>query len=227
MITVRRSYDNETTKGGHADMVPIAPALDSYLRDALDESSSDLVFPWPDGSMRSPECDPEKVLRRALSHAGLVERYEHSCRRCKSRGTPHLEKHEDAALRRCPACNAKLWPKAIPRPMRFHDLRHTAATLMLRAGVDAHRVQRILRHASVTTTTGTYGHLALDDLRDAVTRIGPKNLAPFADSLLTEPARALLMPEQPDNSQRENWSESPGDRTQDPRLKRPVLYQLS
>jgi len=28
--------------------------------------------------------------------------------------------------------------------MRFHDLRHTAATLMLRAGVDAHRVQRIL-----------------------------------------------------------------------------------
>jgi hypothetical protein len=101
-------------------------------------------------------------------------------------GTPHVEKHEDAVLRRCPACNAKLWPKAIPRPMRFHDLRHTAATLMLRAGVDAHRVQRILRHASVTTTTGTYGHLALDDLRDAVTRIGPKNPAPFADRLLTD-----------------------------------------
>ena len=65
--------------------------------------------------------------------------------------------------------------------MRFHDLRHTAATLMLRAGVDAHRVQRILRHASVTTTTGTYGHLALEDLRDAVARIGPENAAPFAD----------------------------------------------
>jgi integrase len=227
VITVRRSYDNETTKGGHADMVPIAPSLEPYLRDALDESSSDLVFPWPDGSMRSPDCDPEKVLRRALGHAGLVERYEHSCRRCKSRGTPHVEKHEDAVLRRCPACNAKLWPKAIPRPMRFHDLRHTAATLMLRAGVDAHRVQRILRHASVTTTTGTYGHLALDDLRDAVTRIGPKNLAPFADSLLTEPARASSIPEHLDDSQRKNWSESPGDRTQDPRLKRPVLYQLS
>src|SRR6266853_4240299 len=85
-------------------------------------------------------------------------------------------------------CGAKLWPKAIPRPMRFHDLRHTAATLMLRAGVDAHRVQRILRHASVTTTTGTYGHLALEDLRDAVSRIGP---APFADSLLTQASRAL------------------------------------
>jgi hypothetical protein len=65
---------------------------------------------------------------------------------------------------------------------------------MLRAGVDAHRVQRILRHASVTTTTGTYGHLAVDELRDAVARIGPNNTAPFADSLLTDPARALPAP---------------------------------
>jgi site-specific recombinase XerD len=54
---------------------------------------------------------------------------------------------------------------------------------MLRAGVDAHRVQRILAQASVTTT-GTYGHLVLEDLRDTVSRIGP---APFADSLLTDP----------------------------------------
>src|SRR5438105_6709354 len=99
MITVRRSYDRETTKGGHADVIPVARALDAYLQAAIEESPSDLVFPWPDGSMRSPECDPEKVLRRALGHAGLVERYDHSCRRCKSRGTPHVEKHEDAAPR--------------------------------------------------------------------------------------------------------------------------------
>jgi excisionase family DNA binding protein len=178
------------------------------------------VQAFPDGSMRSPECDPQKALRRALARAGLVERYEHICRRCKSRGTPYAETHEDADVRRCPTCSAKLWPKAIPRPMRFHDLRHTAATLMLRAGVDAHRVQRILRHASVTTTTGTYGHLALEDLRDAVNRIGP---ASFADTLLTEPTRALPAPkvraeslgpiERPEG-------EPPGSRTQDPRLKR-------
>jgi hypothetical protein len=111
--------------------------------------------------------------------------------------------------------------------MRFHDLRHTAATLMLRAGVDAHRVQRILRHASVTTTTGTYGHLALKDLRDAVSRIGP---APFADSLLTAAPKALPAPKRTEDLPSENQvfrSEPPGDRTQDPRLKRPVLYQLS
>ncbi len=227
MITVRCSYDRETTKGGHADVIPIAPALAPYLQAAIDASPSDLVFPWDDGSMRSPECDPEKVLRRALARAGLVERYEHSCRRCKSRGTPYVERHADAALRRCPACGAKLWPKAIPRPMRFHDLRHTAATLMLRAGVDAHRVQRILRHASVTTTTGTYGHLALEDLREAVSRIGP---APFADSLLTAAPKALPAPKRTEdftNAIETLQSEPRGDRTHDPRLKRPVLYQLS
>src|SRR5436190_1299660 len=78
LITVRCSYDSETTKGGHADVIPIAPALAPYLQAAIDSSPSDLVFPWPDGSMRSPECDPEKVLRRALARAGLVERYDHS-----------------------------------------------------------------------------------------------------------------------------------------------------
>src|SRR6266478_8961736 len=61
-----------------------------------------------------------------------------------------------------------LWPKAIPRKMRFHDLRHTTATLLLRAGVDAHRVQRLLRHRDVRTTTGIYGHLDVEDLRAAV-----------------------------------------------------------
>jgi hypothetical protein len=52
--------------------------------------------------------------------------------------------------------------------MRFHDLRHSAATLLLRAGVDLHRVQRILRHRDVKLTTGTYAHLLVEDLRAAV-----------------------------------------------------------
>ncbi|MFC1612096.1 tyrosine-type recombinase/integrase [Myxococcota bacterium] len=50
----------------------------------------------------------------------------------------------------------------------MHDLRHSAATVLLRAGVDAHRVQRILRHTSVTTTTGTYAHMHAEDLREAM-----------------------------------------------------------
>jgi len=68
----------------------------------------------------------------------------------------------------------RMWPKAIPRHVTFHGLRHTTATLLLRAGVDPHRVQRILRHRDVRTTTKTYAHLLTEDLRGAV------NLLPAA-----------------------------------------------
>src|SRR5258707_10351310 len=72
----------------------------------------------------------------------------------------------------------RLWPRAVPRPIRFHDLRHSAATLMLRAGVDPHRVQRILRHSDVRTTTGVYGHLLVEDLRSAINSIAPSAMLP-------------------------------------------------
>src|SRR5262249_36271647 len=84
-------------------------------------------------------------------------------------------------LRTCRTCGMKVWPRAIPRPMRFHDLRHSAATLLLRAGVDIHRVQRILRHRDVKLTTGTYAHLQVEDLRAAVDAL----------SASTEPPKSL------------------------------------
>ena len=56
-------------------------------------------------------------------------------------------------------------------PLRFHDLRHTTATLLFQAGVDPYRVQRILRHSDVRVTTMVYGHLVVDDLREAVAKL--------------------------------------------------------
>jgi integrase len=170
-ITVARSYDHDTTKGGRVATVPVAPPLMPVLRNAM-AAPGDLMFPDADGNMRKDESDPQKILRHALARAGLVNGYDHTCRRCKARGTPHVERHEDATQRRCPACGMRLWPRAVHRAIRFHDLRHTTATLLLRLGVDAHRVQRLLRHRDVTTTTGTYGHLIVDDLRGAMEALG-------------------------------------------------------
>jgi len=127
LIIVARSYDHETTKGKHADALPIAPPLRPFLEAAIAASPSDLVFPDPEGKMRSKEADPEKVLRRAMGRAGLVEGYEFVCRRCKARGqAPHSWNYADTEERFCPTCKMRLWPKAIPRPMKFHSLRHYA-----------------------------------------------------------------------------------------------------
>lgn len=42
------------------------------------------------------------------------------------------------------------------RPIRLHDLRHSCATLLFAQHVEAATVQRILRHSSISVTTGTY-----------------------------------------------------------------------
>ena len=49
--------------------------------------------------------------------------------------------------------------------IRFHDLRHTAATLAIAAGAHPKAIQERLGHSSITTTLDRYGHLfpALDE----------------------------------------------------------------
>ncbi len=171
-ITVERSYEAETTKGGHADMIPIAAELRPWLERAIIESPSALVFPRSDGSMQRDDLPLQDVLRRALGRAGIVDGYVNVCRRRKGRhqaaSCDFEEETSEASRRPCPKCGFKLWPRAVPRPLRFHDLRHTAATLLLKAGVPAATVQRLLRHADIRTTIGTYGHLEISDLRTGV-----------------------------------------------------------
>ena len=169
LLVVARSYDQATTKGGHADVIPIAKPLHPYLRAAIEKSACELVFPDSKGRMRKKEADPQKILRRAMARAGLVEGYDFVCRRCKSRGLKkHSWRYADCVERRCPTCNMRLWPRAIPRKMKFHGLRHTTATLLLRAGVPIQHVQRILRHTDIKLTVDTYGHLVVEDLRGAL-----------------------------------------------------------
>ncbi|HJQ29680.1 MAG TPA: tyrosine-type recombinase/integrase [Rubrobacter sp.] len=42
--------------------------------------------------------------------------------------------------------------------MRFHDLRHTCATLLLGRGVHQKFVQELLGHATIAVTLDTYSH---------------------------------------------------------------------
>ena len=51
-------------------------------------------------------------------------------------------------------------------------LRHSQATDLLRQGVAVEVVAKLLTHRSSTTTSGTYAHLDVDDLRAALVRAG-------------------------------------------------------
>lgn len=49
---------------------------------------------------------------------------------------------------------------------RFHDLRHTCATLLLKQGVHVKFVQELLGHSDVALTLNVYSHI-LPDMGDA------------------------------------------------------------
>lgn len=54
----------------------------------------------------------------------------------------------------------------------LHMLRHSAASEMIRAGVSIEVVSKMLTHANVATTSGTYVHLGVEDLRAELVRAG-------------------------------------------------------
>jgi integrase len=53
----------------------------------------------------------------------------------------------------------------LPHTVRFHDLRHTCATLLLSKNVNPKVVSEMLGHANITVTLDTYSHV-LPDMQD-------------------------------------------------------------
>jgi integrase len=88
-----------------------------------------------------------------------------------------LVHHIAFALRRLPfGVHADTLTHSVQRALpgvRFHDLRHTAASLLIQSGVDLYRVGAILGHSDIRTTK-RYTHLAVDNLRTAVATLGRK-----------------------------------------------------
>ena len=56
-------------------------------------------------------------------------------------------------------------------PIRIHDVRHTAATLMLLAGINVKVVSERLGHASVAITLQTYAHVLPSMQEDAAVKL--------------------------------------------------------
>jgi integrase len=58
----------------------------------------------------------------------------------------------------------------VPR-VRFHDLRHTAATLLLAQGVDPRTIMETLGHSQISLTLNTYSHVLPSLQADAAAKL--------------------------------------------------------
>lgn len=58
------------------------------------------------------------------------------------------------------------------KPLSFHKLRHTAATLMVAAGVELHQVAKHLGHSQISLTANLYAHGVSESERKAADTLG-------------------------------------------------------
>ncbi|HZD69279.1 MAG TPA: tyrosine-type recombinase/integrase, partial [Actinomycetes bacterium] len=59
----------------------------------------------------------------------------------------------------------------LPEALRWYDLRHTAASLLIREGASIKAVQKQMGHATAAITLDVYGHLFPDELGDLAGRL--------------------------------------------------------
>jgi integrase-like protein len=78
----------------------------------------------------------------------------------------------------------------LPHWLRFHDLRHTCASLLIAQGASVKAVQAQLGHASATVTLDRYGHLFPDELQQLADRLQEAYADAVADPGRTETAEA-------------------------------------
>jgi hypothetical protein len=81
---------------------------------------------------------------------------------CGAEGLPvaavvhELKPFSDSGLR---TRAKRIWDDAEMKPIGFHEARHTYASLMIAAGVNAKALTTYMGHRSITTTLDRYGHL--------------------------------------------------------------------
>ena len=110
--------------------------------------------------------------------------------------------------------------KAGMRLIRFHDLRHTFASLLIQQGESLAYVKEQMGHKSIQITVDTYGHLVPGGNRAAVDRL---------DDEPTQPNATPAQPEGSDASEKVEKSagEPRRNRTYNPQIKSLLLCQLS
>ena len=90
-----------------------------------------------------------------------------------------------------PSATRNLWKPAVrrawlPIELRIHDLRHTAASLLISQGAHLEAIKRHLGHSSIVVTMDTYGHLLPSEAEALAERLDETFRSSLADNRRTE-----------------------------------------
>lgn len=146
-------------------------------RDAAGDTwvDSGRVFTHPDGRELNPNGVSQRFDRLVARHTTI--RREHTERRWSVEYLAHRHRMPAAAIR------AALESGPLP-PIRFHDLRHNAASLTYFATRDMKAVSSLLGHSSIKVSIDLYTTLfeeADREAAEAAARLIPRTRPPTAD----------------------------------------------
>lgn len=164
-IEVRRSHDRNETKTGTERTVPIVPAIEKDIREALRDNPTGLVFPGPDGLMQSKDLKLTRSLRHAMADAGVgILGAWYRCRLPRLCDWRQYKAGPVVAMQ-CPRCGREALHKAKVRAVRWYDLRHMCATFHHRLKADGVCIALALGHALKGTKDTVYTHPSLEMMR--------------------------------------------------------------
>jgi integrase len=153
LIRVERSWDVkegpvEPKSNAGTRSVPIASVLRDYLIEHKLRSgrSEGLVFG------RSPT--------RPFNHSSVVRRAEVAWRHAREERAAELAQADGLELDQLTEADRDRYvERAGFEPIALHECRHTFASLMIDAGVNAKALSTYMGHSSITITLDRYGHL--------------------------------------------------------------------
>jgi integrase len=149
-------------------------AREMHIRGAMQyqKGKGNIIVPTKTSASEAPLPLPDvliPILREHLAMLAEERTYskwkEHGLLFPTSLGTPmgarNLVRHFKMMIKRA----------GLP-DVRFHDLRHSCATLLITLGVHPRIIMEILRHTQISTTMNTYGHVIPGVNRDALNNLG-------------------------------------------------------
>lgn len=136
----------KTAKARRVVLPSFLNAMFLHHLDSMDGGPDALVFRSPDGG--------------TLRHGNFYGRhFKPTVKRRYCIGCDAAVRVEDAKCMACAGGDLRYVLPPEKHSLRFHDLRHTCASMLIAAGAHPKAIQEHLGHADIQTTFNVYGHL--------------------------------------------------------------------